>query len=72
MRDKAKVLVRVPKGVAPGSKIRVKITDGRVIMVTIPKGEVTQFYVQVPPKNQNWHNNPAAYAAPMVVAPFFV
>jgi hypothetical protein len=41
-------------------------------LVTVPKGEVTQFYVKVPPKKQNWHDNPAAYAAPMVVAPFFL
>ena len=66
------VLVHVPPGVAPGSKIRVKIPDGRVIEATVPQGEVTQFYVKVPPKNQNWHDNPAAYAAPMVIAPFLL
>lgn len=67
-----RILVQVPPGVAPGSKMRVKIPDGRVIEVTVPRGEVTQFYVKVPPKNQNWHDNPAAYAAPMVVAPFLL
>ena len=66
------VLVHVPPGVAAGSKIRVKIPDGRIIEATVPQGEVTQFYVKVPPKDQNWHDNPAAYAAPMVVAPFLL
>jgi hypothetical protein len=67
-----RALVRVPPGVSPGSKIRVKIPDGRVIEATVPPGEATQFYVKVPPKKQNWHDNPLAYAAPMAVAPFFM
>lgn len=67
-----RVLVKVPPGVAPGSKIRVKIPDGRVIEVTVPPGDATQFYVKVPPRKQNWHDNPLAYAAPMAVAPFLM
>ena len=68
-----RVLVQVPPGVSPGSKIRVKIPDGRTIDVTVPAEEaITQFYVQVPPKKQNWHDNPLAYGAPMVAAPFLM
>lgn len=67
-------LIQVPPGVAPGSKIRVKLSDGRTVDVAVPRGEVSQFYVQVPrnPTGQNWHDSPAAYAAPMVIAPLLL
>jgi hypothetical protein len=71
-RNDNRVLVQVPPGAAPGSKIRVKIPDGRVIEATVPRGEDTQFYIKVPPRKQNWHDNPLAYAAPMAVAPFLM
>jgi hypothetical protein len=67
-------LIRVPPGVAPGSKIRVRLSDGRMIDVAVPPGEVSQFFVEVPRSSnrQNWHDSPVAYAAPMVVAPLLL
>lgn len=70
--DGNRILVKVPPGVLPGEKIRVKIPDGRTIDATVPAGETEQFYVQVPPKHQNWHDNPLAYGAPMIVAPLLL
>jgi len=71
--DSRRILVKVPPGVFPGEKIRVKIPDGRTIEETVPNEDgITQFYLQVPPKNQNWHDNPLAYGAPMIAAPFLL
>jgi hypothetical protein len=69
------VLVRVPPGAAPGTAIRVRVNDGRIIEATIPADPgVTEFYVRVPPQQsqqQNWHDHPLAIA-PMALGPFFL
>lgn len=69
-----RLLIQVPPGVSPGSKIRVKVNDGRTIDVVVPPGETSQFFVQVPRNSnrQNWHDSPVAYAAPMVIAPLLL
>jgi hypothetical protein len=68
--DSNLVLIKVPPGVAPGTKIRVKVPDGRTVDATVPVGNVQEFYLRLPPRRQNWHDNPLA-VAPMVVAPLF-
>ena len=71
------VLVRVPPGVMPGTAIRVRVDDGRIIEATVPtEPGVAEFYVRVPPQHQsqnqqNWHDHPLAIA-PMAVGPFFL
>jgi hypothetical protein len=70
------VLVRVPPGTSPGTAIRVRVNDGRIIEATIPEEPgVTEFYVRVPPQSQpqqqNWHDHPLAIA-PMALGPFFL
>jgi hypothetical protein len=73
------VLVRVPPGASPGTAIRVRVDDGRIIEATIPTEPpgVSEFYVRVPPlqqeqrRNQNWHDHPLAIA-PMAIGPFFL
>lgn len=61
------VLIKVPAGAERGSKIRVQLADGRTVDATVPRDpSVTEFYLRVPPKKQNWHDNPLA----VVAAPF--
>mmetsp|Transcript_6403 Transcript_6403/g.9062 ORF Transcript_6403/g.9062 Transcript_6403/m.9062 type:complete len:324 (-) Transcript_6403:1101-2072(-) len=84
------VLVKVPPGARAGQKIRFVLSDTHKTQIetVVPEGNVTEFYVAVPPhifikdnnnrddnpttQQQNWHDKPAAYIAPMVVLPFIV
>jgi hypothetical protein len=65
------VLIKVPRGAAPGFKFRVKVPDGRTVDATVPPGYVQEFYLRLPPRKQNWHDNPLA-VAPMVFGPMFL
>ena len=67
-----RVLVHVPPGASAGDKIRVQCPNGQIIEATVPEGGLSKFYVQVPPtrnQRQNWHDNPLAYGAPMIIGP---
>jgi len=78
------VLVKVPPGAEPGQRIRFALPDTNKTQVetVVPDGNVSNFYVAVPElhhsgdanqaSQQNWHNKPAAYMAPMAVLPFIV
>ena len=67
------VLVKVPIGAVSGDKIRVRLVDKREFTATVPRGlETSDFYVKAPPKQQNWHDNPLAYGAPMIVGPMLL
>lgn len=61
--------------------------DKRYLPVRVPKGNVSQFYVayvfghtisesekeeRLSRNQQNWHDNPIAYGAPMVTMPFLI
>lgn len=88
--DESLILVQVPDGVGPGSKIRVPVPGegDRFVEAVVPAGNVKEFYVSYDAQGgqqqrpvsgnddngnrQNWHDNPAAYAAPMPVAPFLL
>lgn len=65
------VLIKVPRGATPGTKFRVRVPDGRTVDATVPPGNVQEFYLRLPPRKQNWHNNPLA-VAPMVFGPLFL
>jgi hypothetical protein len=65
------VLIKVPRGAAPGTKFRVKVPDGRTIDATVPPGYVQEFYLRLPRRKQNWHDNPLA-VAPMIFGPMFL
>lgn len=65
------VLIKVPAGAGPGEKIRVRVPDGRTVEATVPPGNLTEFYLRLPNKKQNWHNNPLA-VAPMTLGPLLL
>jgi hypothetical protein len=65
------LLVKVPRGATPGTKFRVKVPDGRTVDATVPPGNVQEFYLRLPTRKQNWHDNPLA-VAPMVFGPLFL
>ena len=65
------VLIKVPRGATPGTKIRVRVPDGRTVDVTVPPGNIQEFYLRLPTRKQNWHDNPLA-VAPMVFGPLFL
>jgi hypothetical protein len=65
------VLIKVPRGASPGTKFRVRVPDGRTVDATVPPGNVQEFYLRLPTRKQNWHDNPLA-VAPMVFGPLFL
>jgi hypothetical protein len=69
--DSNLVLIKVPIGAAPGTKIRVRVPDGRTIDATVPAGNLSEVYLRLPNKKQNWHDNPLA-VAPMTLGPMFL
>jgi hypothetical protein len=60
-QNKDLILVRIPTGALPGSKLRVTTPDGRLMEATVPQGNVTEFYMRVPPPK--WQEAPCAPAA---------
>ena len=68
--DKGLVKVRVPLGKRKGDKFRVRIFDGRTIDAVVPEDGISDFYMKVPKKKQNWHDNPLA-TLPMAIGPLF-
>lgn len=65
--------ITVPYGSGPGDQINVRLEDGRIIQATIPQDpDITEFYLKIPPKNQNFHDNAIVYGAPMAVGPFLM
>lgn len=72
LHNKGLVKVRVPPNLKPGDKMRVQIPDGRMINTVIPPGNVSEFHVKVPAKKQNFHDNPIAVHAPMLLGPLLM
>jgi hypothetical protein len=70
-KDPNVVLIKVPRGATTGTKFRVRVPDGRTVDATVPPGNVQEFYLRLPPRKQNWHDNPLA-VAPMVFGPLFL
>jgi hypothetical protein len=70
LHNKGLVKVKVPKGLKAGDRFKLSIPDGRTINAVVPPGNVSEFHLKVPPKKQNWHDNPLA-VAPMTFGPFF-
>ena len=68
--DKGLIKVIVPQGKRKGDKFRVRIFDGRTIDAVVPQDGISAFYMKVPKKKQNWHDNPLA-TLPMAVGPLF-
>jgi len=68
--DKGLIKVIVPPGKSKGDKFRVRIFDGRTIDAVVPEDGISEFYMKVPKKKQNWHNNPLA-TLPMAIGPLF-
>ena len=67
------VLVQVSIGAVSGDKIRVRLLDKSEFTATVPRGlETSEFYVKAPRKQQNWHDNPLAYGAPMIIVPMLI
>jgi hypothetical protein len=64
------VLIKVPRGATPGTKFRVRVPDGRTVDATVPPGNVQEFYLRLPTRKQNWHDNPLA-VSPMFFGPLF-
>jgi hypothetical protein len=65
------VLIKVPRGVTPGTKFRVQVPDGRMVDATAPLDNAQEFYLRLPTRKQNWHDNPLA-VAPMLFGPIFL
>jgi hypothetical protein len=72
LHNKGLVKVRVPPNLKPGDKMRVQIPDGRIIDTVVPPGNLSEFHVKVPAKKQNFHDNPVAVHAPMLLGPLFM
>lgn len=72
LNKKGLVKIKVPPNLGAGDKMRVQIPDGRMITVTVPPGNVSEFQVKVPPKKQNFHDNPIAVHAPMALGPLMM
>jgi len=53
IEESSLVLVKVPPGAAPGSKLHVRVDDGRLIEATVPEGNVPKFYLRVPAPQSN-------------------
>mmetsp|Transcript_14461 Transcript_14461/g.23930 ORF Transcript_14461/g.23930 Transcript_14461/m.23930 type:complete len:226 (-) Transcript_14461:146-823(-) len=72
LHNKGLVKIKVPPNLKAGDKMRVQIPDGRMINATVPPGNVSDFHVKVPPKKQNFHDNPIAVHAPMALGPLMM
>jgi hypothetical protein len=72
LNKKGLVKIKVPPNLGAGDKMRVQIPDGRMITVTVPPGNVSEFQVKVPPKKQNFHDNLIAVHAPMALGPLLM
>ena len=70
LHNKGLVKIKVPPNLKTGDRMKVQIADGRVINVVVPPGNMSEFYVKVPTKKQNFHDNPIAVVAPMALGPF--
>jgi len=68
--EKGLVKVIVPTGKSKGDKFRVRIFDGRTVDAVVPEDGIREFYMKVPKKKQNWHDNPLA-TLPMAIGPLF-
>eukprot|EP00978_Attheya_sp_CCMP212_P033457 scaffold135107_cov49-Attheya_sp.AAC.3 len=75
------IKVKVPKGLSPGSTFRVQLPGKEKFYadLVVPEGNASELMVDPkqmisPPvkrsNKQNWHDNPVAYGAPMIVGPF--
>lgn len=72
LHNKGLVKIKVPPGRTSGDRFRVQIPDGRTIDVVVPAGIIDEFHVKVPPKKQNFHDNPIAVHAPMLLGPMLL
>jgi hypothetical protein len=74
LHNKGLVKIKVPPNLQAGDKMRVQIPDGRTINAVVPPGKNPSeyFHVKVPPKKQNFHDNPVAVLAPMALGPLFM
>lgn len=72
LHNKGLVKVRVPPNLKPGDKMRVQIPDGRMIDTVVPPGNLSEFHVKVPARKQNFHDNPIAVHAPMLLGPLLM
>lgn len=72
LHNKGLVKVRVPPNLKPGDKMRVQIPDGRMIDTVVPPGNLSEYHVKVPAKKQNFHDNPIAVHAPMLLGPLLM
>jgi len=70
-QQQQKILVKVPPGKSAGDTIRLRLADHREVDVTIPEGNVSEFYTTIPKENhkQNWHGH--AYTTMPMATPFF-
>jgi hypothetical protein len=77
------IKVKVPKGLSPGSTFRVQLPGKEKCYadLVVPEGNGSELmldpkHIISPPvkrsNKQNWHDNPAAYGAPMIVGPFLL
>jgi hypothetical protein len=73
LHNKGLVKIKVPPNLQAGDKMRVQIPDGRTINAVVPPGKSPSeyFHVKVPPKKQNFHDNPVAIL-PMTLGPLFM
>lgn len=72
LHNKGLVKIKVPPNLKTGDRMKVQIPDGRVIHAVVPPGNMAEFYVKVPTKKQNFHDNPIAVVAPMALGPFLM
>jgi hypothetical protein len=72
LHNKGLVKIKVPPGRTAGDRIRVKIPDGRSFDVVVPAGITDEFYLKVPMKLRNLHDNPIAVHAPMSLGPMIM
>jgi hypothetical protein len=47
------ILVQVPAGYGPGSKLHVQVPDGSLVEATVPPGNVQEFYMRLPPRRHS-------------------
>lgn len=59
--DSNLLLVQVPEGMGPGSKMRVPVPDGRLIEAIVPADPtIKEFYVRIPPPPNNHSDSTSA------------
>ena len=72
LHNKGLVKIKVPPNLKTGDRMKVQIPDGRVIHAVVPPGNMSEFYVKVPTKKQNFHDNPVAVLAPLALGPLIM